>query len=187
MTTPMPKISVVLGDITTICDTFFDGDYAIVNAANRRMLGGGGVDGAIHAAGGHAIYDECVQIRKTVIPDGLDVGAAVATTAGKLNAKAVIHTVGPLYQPSLDLSDLLQDCYRRSLWAADGLGIRNVAFPLISSGAYGWPKEDAVRQAITGILAAKDTKVQRVALVAYNEEIETLMSSVATEMLGWER
>lgn len=177
MSTQTPKIYVVRGDITTACDDLFVDDFAIVNAANRTLLGGGGVDGAIHRAGGQAIYDECWDLRRTVLPDGLDVGAAVATTAGKLNAKAVIHTVGPVYQEELDLSDLLRDCYRRSLYVAERLKLWNVAFPLISSGVYGWPKEDAIFQAVRAIFGA-NTLVERVALVAFDAETEDLIHKV---------
>jgi len=164
----MPAITVVEGDITTLAVD------AIVNAANSRLLGGGGVDGAIHRAGGPEILKACEVLRNTSLPDGLPVGAAVATTAGKLHAKAVIHTVGPRYSRSEDRSGLLRSAYTRSLAVADAIGARTVAFPLISAGVYGWPKEDAVRQAVSAIRAAK-TDVETVTLVAFNKETADLM------------
>ncbi|WP_308198253.1 O-acetyl-ADP-ribose deacetylase [Rhodococcus sp. ARC_M6] len=167
----MPTITVVEGDITTL-----DVD-AVVNAANSRLLGGGGVDGAIHRAGGSAILEACKVLRNTSLPDGLPVGAAVATTAGKMKARNVIHTVGPRYSDTEDLSARLRSAYTRSLAVADSLGARTVAFPLISSGVYGWPKEDAVRQAVSAIRAA-DTQVESVILVAYNQESAALMRRV---------
>ncbi len=124
----MPAITVVEGDITTLTVD------AIVNAANSRLLGGGGVDGAIHRAGGTGDPEACEVLRNTSLPDGLPVGAAVATTAGKLHAKAVIHTVGPRYSRSEDRSGLLRSAYTRSLAVADSIGARTVAFPLISAG-----------------------------------------------------
>ncbi|NMM90798.1 O-acetyl-ADP-ribose deacetylase [Rhodococcus sp. SRB_17] len=167
----MPTITVVEGDITTL-----DVD-AVVNAANSRLLGGGGVDGAIHRAGGAAILEACKVLRNTSLPDGLPVGAAVATTAGKMKARNVIHTVGPRYSDTEDLSARLRSAYTRSLAVADSLGARTVAFPLISSGVYGWPKEDAVRQAVSAIRAA-DTQVESVILVAYNQESAALMRRI---------
>ncbi|MGW0041244.1 O-acetyl-ADP-ribose deacetylase [Rhodococcus sp. NPDC003348] len=156
-----PVIDVVEGDITAVPAD------AIVNAANSTLLGGGGVDGAIHRAGGPRILAECRQLRATTLPDGLQVGAAVATTAGNLPAQAVIHTVGPRYSGHEDRSALLRAAYTRSLAVADTLGAGSVAFPLISSGAYGWPLEDAVRQAVAAVTGA-DTGVERVLLVAYD-------------------
>ncbi len=158
----MPTISVVEGDITTL-----DVD-AIVNAANTALLGGGGVDGAIHRAGGPEILEECKALRASSLPDGLPVGSAVATTAGKMKARNVIHTVGPRYSRSQDRSAQLRSTYTRSLAVADSLGAQTVAFPLISSGVYGWPKEDAARQAVTAIHSAH-TAVDNVILVAYDK------------------
>jgi O-acetyl-ADP-ribose deacetylase (regulator of RNase III) len=122
---------------------------AIVNAANSRLLGGGGVDGAIHRAGGPQILAECRRLRDCRYPQGLPTGEAVATTAGRLPANWVIHTVGPVYHAHQDRSDLLESCYRRSLAVAAGLGASSVAFPLISSGLYRWPVLDAIRIALT--------------------------------------
>lgn len=136
------------GDITQLAVD------AIVNAANSALLGGGGVDGAIHRAGGPAILVACRELRAGRYAAGLPAGDAVATTAGDLPARWVIHTVGPVYSPSHDRSETLRSCYRSSLAVAAELGARSVAFPLISAGVYGWPRDDAIRQAIAAISAA---------------------------------
>jgi len=137
------RLELVLGDIT---EQHVD---AIVNAANSSLLGGGGVDGAIHRRGGPAILEECRALRASRYGRGLPAGAAVATTAGALPARWVIHTVGPVYSAQDDRSETLRSCYAASLRVADELGASSVAFPLISSGVYGWPIEDAVRQALS--------------------------------------
>ena len=139
------KFELVLGDIT---DQRVD---AVVNAANSSLLGGGGVDGAIHRRGGPAILAACRALRRTAYVDGLPVGAAVETTAGELPARWVIHTVGPVYTPGEDRSDELASCYRSALAVADRIGARTVAFPAISAGAYGWPLPDAARIAVTTV------------------------------------
>lgn len=139
------RIALVQGDIT---DQHVD---AVVNAANSSLLGGGGVDGAIHRRGGPAILNECRQLRADRYPDGLPTGQAIATTAGDLPARWVIHTVGPVYSRSEDRSELLASCYRESLRVADDLGARIVAFPAISAGIYGWPLDDAARIALTTV------------------------------------
>ena len=136
------RITLVQGDITT------QQVDAVVNAANSGLLGGGGVDGAIHRAGGPGILAECTQLRATTLPDGLPTGQAVATTAGRLPARHVIHTVGPVYAKREDRSDLLASAYRESLRVADDVGARTVAFPAISAGVYGWPMDDAARIAV---------------------------------------
>jgi O-acetyl-ADP-ribose deacetylase (regulator of RNase III) len=136
------RIELQLGDITR-----FHAD-AIVNAANSSLLGGGGVDGAIHRAGGPAILAACRELRATTLPDGLPAGQAVATTAGELPARWVIHTVGPVYTPREDRSATLASCYRESLRVADELGARTIAFPAVSAGIYGWPMADAARIAV---------------------------------------
>jgi O-acetyl-ADP-ribose deacetylase len=156
------RIELVEGDIT---EQRVD---AIVNAANATLLGGGGVDGAIHRRGGPAILEECRALRASRYPDGLPAGDAVATTAGNLPARWVIHTVGPVYDGSLDQSATLRSCYTRSLAVADELGARTVAFPLISAGAYGWPREDAARQALTALREA-ETAVEEARLVLFGE------------------
>src|SRR5688500_1401150 len=141
----MTTIEVVQGDITTVAVD------AIVNAANSALLGGGGVDGAIHRVGGPDILAECRKLRATTLPDGLSAGEAVATTAGRLPARWVIHTVGPVYSSSEDRSHLLRGAYLSSLRVAADLGAESVAFPLISAGVYGWPADDAVRQAVSAV------------------------------------
>ncbi|MFW0784151.1 O-acetyl-ADP-ribose deacetylase [Gordonia sp. CPCC 206044] len=160
----MAAIDVVTGDITRV-----DADV-IVNAANSSLLGGGGVDGAIHRGGGPAILAECRLLRETTLPSGLETGAAVATTAGALPARWVIHTVGPVFSDRDDRSELLAACYRRSLRLADALGARSIAFPLISGGAYGWPLDDAVHQQVR---AVKDSNcaVELVTLVAFSPDV----------------
>ena len=119
---------------------------AIVNAANSSLLGGGGVDGAIHRAGGPEILAECRRIRESRYPDGLPTGQAVITTAGKLRAKHVIHTVGPIYgSHGGKEADLLGACYENSIALAAAHGLATIAFPAISTGAYGYPKDEASR------------------------------------------
>lgn len=160
----MTIIDVVRGDITTLRVD------AIVNAANSTLLGGGGVDGAIHRAGGPAILAECTTLRNTSLPHGLAAGAAVVTTAGRLPATWVIHTVGPRYSAREDRSALLRSAYVRSLAAADAVGATTVAFPLISGGSYGWPTDDAILQQVTAVTGAS-TAVDVVTLVAFSESI----------------
>jgi len=156
------RIELVRGDIT---EQRVD---AIVNAANRSLLGGGGVDGAIHRKGGPAILAECREIRRTRYPDGLPVGQAVATTAGDLPARWVIHTVGPVYARSEDRSGLLASCHTESLRVADELGAHSVAFPAISTGAYGYPVELAAPVAI-GAVRGAETRVELVRFVLFDE------------------
>jgi len=139
------RVTLKLGDITR------ERADAIVNAANSSLLGGGGVDAAIHRRGGRAILAECRELRKARYPDGLPAGQAVATTAGDLDARWVIHTVGPVYSPREDRSAVLASCYQESLRAADELGARTVAFPAVSAGIYGWPAESAARIALTTV------------------------------------
>ncbi len=154
---------------------------AIVNAANSGLLGGGGVDGAIHRAGGPDILAECGQLRATSLREGLPTGDAVATTGGRLPAHWVIHTVGPVYSMTEDRSALLRSAYTRSLEVADSIGARTVAFPLISSGIYGWPADDAVRQAVYAVRHAQ-TQVQTVTFVAFSGSMaDLLMAELETE------
>ncbi|GAB7046010.1 O-acetyl-ADP-ribose deacetylase [Catenuloplanes indicus] len=127
---------------------------AVVNAANSSLLGGGGVDGAIHRKGGPAILEECRKLRASRYGRGLPAGRAVATAAGRLPARWVIHTVGPVFSPDEDRAPLLRACYTESLTVAAGLGARTIAFPLISAGVYRWPPADAVAQALTALRAA---------------------------------
>ncbi|WP_328473358.1 O-acetyl-ADP-ribose deacetylase [Actinoplanes sp. NBC_00393] len=157
------RIELVTGDITV------EQVDAIVNAANSSLLGGGGVDGAIHRTGGPAILEECRALRASRYGKGLKVGHAVATTAGRLPARWVIHTVGPVFSRDEDRAPLLRSCYTTSLAVAAELGARTVAFPLISSGVYRWPKDDAVVQALTA-LHAEPTTVEVVRLVLFDEQ-----------------
>jgi O-acetyl-ADP-ribose deacetylase (regulator of RNase III) len=139
------EITLVHGDITT------QRVDAIVNAANSSLLGGGGVDGAIHRRGGPEILAECRRLRAGQLSAGLPTGQAVATAAGRLPARWVIHTVGPVYAKSQDRSHLLASCYRKSLRIADELGARSIAFPAVSAGIYGWPVDDAARIAVSTV------------------------------------
>ncbi len=140
MSNPEGRIHAVAGDITQM-----DVD-AIVNAAHSSLLGGGGVDGAIHSAGGPAILRECRDIRRHDYPKGLPTGKAVITTAGELPAQYVIHTVGPVWHGGGEHEEeLLEAAYRNSLDIAAGRGVSSIAFPAISTGVYGYPKEEAAR------------------------------------------
>jgi O-acetyl-ADP-ribose deacetylase (regulator of RNase III) len=156
----MPRIVLMRGDITE------ERVDAIVNAANSSLMGGGGVDGAIHRRGGPAILAECREIRRKAFPEGLPTGMAVATTAGNLPARWVIHTVGPVYSGSPDDPRLLANCHTESLKAADGLGAATVAFPAISTGVYGYPLELAAPVAIAAVRDA-DTKVEEARFVLF--------------------
>jgi len=155
----VPVITAVLGDITKQ-----DVD-AIINAANNAMRGGGGVHGAVHRGGGPAILRDCIER----FANGLATGDAGWTTAVDLPAQWVIHTVGPNYNAGQRDRSLLKSCYRRALEVADELGARSVAFPLISTGVYGWPRRDAIAAAIETIAAA-DTRVEEARLVAFEPE-----------------
>ncbi|MEV7890852.1 O-acetyl-ADP-ribose deacetylase [Streptomyces sp. NPDC002817] len=158
----MTTITLVQGDITG------ESADAIVNAANSSLLGGGGVDGAIHRRGGPAILEDCRKLRASRYGKGLATGRAVATTAGDLPARWVIHTVGPVFSRSEDRSDLLASCYRESLRVADELGARTVAFPAVSTGVYRWPMQDAARIAVETVRAAK-TEVEEIRFVLFDE------------------
>jgi O-acetyl-ADP-ribose deacetylase len=142
----MPDIVLVLGDIT---EQAVD---AVTNAANSSLLGGGGVDGAIHRKGGPAIIEACRRLRAERYPDGLPTGHAVATPAGRLLARWVIHTVGPVYSRREDRSHLLASCHRESLRVADELGSETLAFPAISTGIYGYPLHLAAPVAIQTVV-----------------------------------
>jgi len=156
----MPQVTVVQGDITT------QRVDAVVNAANRRMRGGGGVDGAIHAAGGPEVLRECIER----FPHGLATGDAGWTTAGRMPARWVIHTVGPNYTAGERDRALLTSCYRRSLEVADELDAATVAFPLISAGIYGWPPDDAVAAAVE-TLRSTASNVAEARIVAFNDAL----------------
>ncbi|WP_043267359.1 O-acetyl-ADP-ribose deacetylase [Streptomyces sp. CT34] len=155
-------LTLIQGDIT---EQAVD---AVVNAANSSLLGGGGVDGAIHRRGGPDILDECRALRADRYGRGLPTGAAVATTAGRLPARWVIHTVGPRFTHEEDRSELLASCYRESLRVADELGARTVAFPAVSAGIYGWPMEDAARIAVETVRGTR-TAVEEVRFVLFDE------------------
>lgn len=156
----MSKVTVVLGDITT------QRVDAIVNAANNAMRGGGGVDGAIHAAGGPSILEDCIAR----FPHGLATGDAGWTTAGTLPARWVIHTVGPNFHAGQRDRTQLVSCYRRCLEVAHELGARTVAFPLISAGVYGWPLEDAVAVAVE-TLSVAEPGVDEARIVAFSPRV----------------
>jgi O-acetyl-ADP-ribose deacetylase len=157
-----PEIRLEVGDITKV-----EVD-AIVNAANSSLLGGGGVDGAIHRAGGPGILSECRRLRASRLTEGLPTGDAVATTAGDLAARWVIHTVGPVYSATNDAPALLASCHRRSLEVADELGARSIAFPAISTGVYGYPLDEAAPIALEAVGNAK-THVEMVRFVLFDQ------------------
>lgn len=174
----MERILIKTGDITqeNVC--------AIVNAANSSLLGGGGVDGAIHRAGGPEILEACKKVRKEQYPDGLPTGEAVATNAGNLPATYVIHTVGPIYsQCGESCAKLLASCYKNSLQLAIDLGCKDIAFPAISTGIYGYPKEKAASIAYN---VAKDFLEERsgltVIFIFHNSEDKALFLKAATKV-----
>ncbi|GAA0814767.1 O-acetyl-ADP-ribose deacetylase [Spirilliplanes yamanashiensis] len=166
------SVRLVQGDITA------QSVDAIVNAANSSLLGGGGVDGAIHRRGGPEILAECRRLRAGHYGRGLPTGEAVATTAGLLDARWVIHTVGPVWSATEDRSALLRSCYTTSLAVAAELGATSVAFPLISAGVYRWPVDDAVRQALTVLRAAT---VPDVRLVLFGADTYAVAERVSSE------
>ncbi|GAB3820975.1 O-acetyl-ADP-ribose deacetylase [Tessaracoccus terricola] len=153
----MPRVTAVRGDITT------QAVDVVVNAANNAMRGGGGVDGAIHRAGGPEVLADCVAR----FPEGLATGDAGWTTAGQMPARWVVHTVGPNHRAGQTDRRLLESCYRRSLEVAEELGAHSIAFPLISAGIYGWPLDDAIDVAITTVANAQ-TAVADARIVAFD-------------------
>ncbi len=160
-------VRVVMGDITRQ-----DVD-AIVNAANSTLLGGAGVDGAIHRAGGARILEECREIRRTRLPDGLPTGEAVITSGGLLAARNVIHTVGPIYgQHRGHEAELLANCYQNSLRLADSLKLTSIAFPSISTGAYSYPRAEAAAVASRAIadFLKEETSITEVRLVFFQTD-----------------
>jgi len=149
------RIDIKVGDIT------LEEVDAIVNAANASLMGGGGVDGAIHRAGGPAILAACRRIRETRFPGGLPTGEAVITTGGNLKARHVIHTVGPIYgQHAGEEPKLLAACYENSIALAAQHGLARIAFPAISTGVYGYPKEEAARVSLGAIERALEAHAQ---------------------------
>jgi O-acetyl-ADP-ribose deacetylase (regulator of RNase III) len=161
------KIELIKGDITKI-----QAD-AIVNAANSSLLGGGGVDGAIHRAGGPKILEECKAIRNR--QGKCNTGEAVVTTAGNLPAKYVIHTVGPVWNGHAEKeSKLLADCYRNSLKLAKSLGVKTITFPNISTGVYRFPKELAGKIAVDEVRNFKSDIIEKVIFVCFDDENEMI-------------
>lgn len=159
-------VIVRVGDITR------EKTDAIVNAANSALLGGGGVDGAIHARGGIRILEECRKIRRDKFPDGLPTGEAVITGGGNLEAKFVIHTVGPIYGRNQNkAAELLEDCYKNCLSLAVKNNLQTLAFPSISTGAFGYPKHEAAKissGAIKDFLSRNET-LKQIRLVFFSE------------------
>jgi O-acetyl-ADP-ribose deacetylase (regulator of RNase III) len=169
------RVVVKVGDITK------EDVDAIVNAANSTLMGGGGVDGAIHRAGGTEILKECKEIRRTQYPQGLPTGEAVITSAGKMAARYVIHTVGPVFGGGgKEKADQLAACYRNSLALAGKKGLKTVAFPAISTGVYGYPLDQAAQvcsKAVQDFLTSEAT-VQEVRLVFFGQQdVDTFLAS----------
>jgi len=174
-------LQIIRGDITEI-----EAD-AIVNAANSSLMGGGGVDGAIHRKGGPKILEECKRIRETEWPDGLPTGKAVITSGGNLKAKHVIHTVGPVWLGGFHVeAELLKQAFRNSLKLAVANGLKVIAFPSISTGAYGYPIGEASRIAVNTVkdFLEKEDKLERVILVLFFESDFQLYLETAKSILA---
>ncbi len=169
------RVRVVVGDLTQ------QAVDAVVNAANSTLLGGGGVDGAIHRAGGPSILAECRELRRTRYPEGLPTGEAVITTAGLLPARHVIHTVGPIYgREGGREAELLAGAYRNSLALAAAHALQSVAFPSISTGAYGYPREEAARISSAAVreFLAGEPAIKEVRLVFFSrDDLEVFLSN----------
>jgi O-acetyl-ADP-ribose deacetylase (regulator of RNase III) len=169
------RVRVLMGDITR------ESADAIVNAANSTLLGGGGVDGAIHRAGGAQILEECREIRRTQLPDGLPTGEAVITSGGLLAARYVIHTVGPIYgQHGGSEAELLARCYQNSLKLASEHKLSSIAFPSISTGAFGYPRAEAARVASSAVMdfLGAETSIREVRLVFFlPDDLETFLKN----------
>ncbi|MFT4108781.1 O-acetyl-ADP-ribose deacetylase [Propionicimonas sp.] len=159
------SIDAILGDLT------LEPADALVNAANSTLLGGGGVDGALHAAAGPGLLAACRRVRRTTWPDGLPVGEAVATEAGELPARWVIHTVGPNRNRGQSEEGLLASCYTRSLDIAQELGARTIAFPAVGAGAYGWDAATAARVAVAAVAGHPRIGIGRVRFVLLNQPL----------------
>lgn len=165
------KIKLILGDITKI------NTDAIVNAANTSLLGGGGVDGAIHRAGGKEILDECVKIRNK--QGGCKVGEAVSTTAGNLLSKYVIHTVGPVWNGDKEEKKmLLANCYKSCLTIAENQNLKSIAFPNISTGIYHFPKDKAAEIAIETVKSFQFNSIEEVVFVCFDDENYDLYKTI---------
>jgi len=174
------RIRIVQGDITE------QETDAIVNAANSSLMGGGGVDGAIHRKGGPKILEECKRIRETEWPNGLPTGKAVITSGGNLKARYVIHTVGPVWRGGKHGEpELLAEAYRNSLKLAVSKGLKTIAFPAISTGAYGYPKEEAAEIALRTIkeFLEEEDKLEEVILVLFTKPSLQIYERKAREIL----
>jgi O-acetyl-ADP-ribose deacetylase (regulator of RNase III) len=175
-------LSVLLGDITE------QATDAIVNAANVTLLGGGGVDGAIHRQGGRIILEECRRIRATSHPEGLPTGEAVSTSAGALPARRVVHTVGPIWRGGHnDEPELLARAYRSSLRIAAEEGLRTIAFPSISTGAYGYPVESAAPVALRSVteeIQARPDAFDEVHFVLFSQSDLTVYRDALQRITG---
>ncbi len=174
-------ITLVQGDITEVTVD------AIVNAANNSLMGGGGVDGAIHRRGGSAILDACKQVRNELYPDGLPTGEAISTTAGNLPAKRVIHTVGPVWRGGEeDEANLLANAYRNSLMQARHESLQTIAFPSISTGVYGYPIEGASKvalQTIGAFVSSFPDAFESITLVLFSKEDLAVYQDAASAFL----
>ena len=171
------KVELIKGDITKI-----QAD-AIVNAANSSLLGGGGVDGSIHRAGGKQILDECIEIRDR--QGKCKTGEAVVTTAGNLPAKYVIHTVGPVWNDNEEKgSKLLANCYKNSLKLAESLNVKTIAFPNISTGVYRFPKELAGKIAVDEVKNFKSDVIEKVIFVCFDDENDVIYKKLLDEFLN---
>jgi O-acetyl-ADP-ribose deacetylase (regulator of RNase III) len=165
------KITLIKGDITTVKVD------AIVNAANTSLLGGGGVDGAIHRAGGKEILDECVKIRNK--QGGCKVGEAVSTTAGNLPSKYVIHTVGPVWNGDKEEKKMvLANCYKSCLTIAENQNLKSIAFPNISTGIYHFPKDKAAEIAIETVKSFQFNSIEEVVFVCFDDENYDLYKTI---------
>ena len=174
-------LQLVKGDITD------QETEAIVNAANSTLLGGGGVDGAIHSKGGPKILEECKRLRATEWPDGLPTGNAAITSGGNLRAKYVIHTVGPVWRGGVyDEAKLLRRAYWNSLKLATTKGLKSIAFPSISTGAYGYPTEEASQVAVKAVkdYLEKEDKVEKVTFVLFSQRDFDIYINATKELLG---
>ncbi len=179
--TEKSRTTLILGDITEQ-----DTD-AIVNAANPSLMGGGGVDGAIHRKGGAEILNECRKIRKTLFPEGLLTGKAAATTAGRLKAKNVIHTVGPVWEGGSEGEPaLLEEAYRNCLALAIKMGLKTISFPSISTGAYRYPIEKASRIAIRSVVEflKENEGIEEVRFVLHSPQDLRIYEEALKEILG---
>ncbi|KRF06307.1 RNase III inhibitor [Arthrobacter sp. Soil782] len=172
-----PEVQILHGDITT---QHVD---AVVNAANSSLLGGGGVDGAIHAAAGPELLEACREIRANSLPGGLPVGQAVATPGFRLPARWIVHTVGPNRHAGQSDPALLESCFRQSLRLADELGARSVAFPAISAGIFGWDPEAVARIAFATV-ADYDGGIRQISFVLFSERLVSVFRHAHTNSEG---